>query len=141
LHPLVGSRQGRLQDRRFGASGSSLGPAQEPSRHELRQAVALNPTVLQEGYHEKNRTEPTFGLPVLSSLLLVSNICMQGGLNSAAGLRVKLQGCGKANSLPLCLWRVTGWPGNLICYFYYLLLFSFILFSWNFISSFDFFCP
>ena len=40
----------------------------EPSRHELRQVVAVPEAVLQEGNHEEDGEEPETGLPVLPSL-------------------------------------------------------------------------
>ena len=40
----------------------------EPSGHELRQAVPLAASVLQEGDHEEDGAEPAAGVPVLPPL-------------------------------------------------------------------------
>jgi hypothetical protein len=44
----------------------------EPTSHELRQAIAITATVLQEGNYEEDRAKPTASLPVLPSLLSVA---------------------------------------------------------------------
>lgn len=68
---MVGQEQGCLQDRGFGDRGPIVGPEKEPTGNELRQVVAVDSAVLQEGNHEEDGTITATGLSVLSSVLLV----------------------------------------------------------------------
>jgi hypothetical protein len=72
--PVVGPEAGRVQDRRQPGRGPSLGPPQEPSRHELRQTVPEPATVLQKGHHAQDGTLATARLPVLSSVQRLTRI-------------------------------------------------------------------
>lgn len=71
---MAGPDKGRLQDRGLCDCGSLVGSPEESSCDELRQVVAVHPTVLQEGHHEEDRAIAATGVPVLSSLLLVRKV-------------------------------------------------------------------
>jgi len=66
--PVVGPEAGRVQNRRQPGRGPSVGPPQEPSRHELRQTVPESAAVLQKGHHAQDGTLATARLPVLPSV-------------------------------------------------------------------------
>jgi hypothetical protein len=74
LHPLGGSRQGHLQNRRLRTGGAFVGKAKKSSGHELRQAVEVAETVLQEGHHEEDGEDAEAGLPVLLPVPLVKKL-------------------------------------------------------------------
>ena len=57
-----------LQNWRLRPSCSFVGTPQEPSRHELRQAKPIHPSVLQERHHEEDCSLAAFGVPILSAV-------------------------------------------------------------------------
>ena len=70
VHQVDRPRQGRLQDRGLVQSGQAVGPPQEPTGHELRQAEPLRAPVLQERHHQEDRPGQAPRLPVLPALLI-----------------------------------------------------------------------
>lgn len=84
VRALARPARGRLQDRGLGARGAPLGRQEEPPRHELRQALPLNPPVLQEGHHAEDRALSAPGLPVLPPLQPVNTSEALAGVGNNA---------------------------------------------------------
>jgi len=57
-----------FQDRRLGETGAAVGRVQELPRYELRQAIALDSSVLQERHHSEDSDIAETCLSVLSVL-------------------------------------------------------------------------
>lgn len=66
-----------FQNRGLRTSCKTLGQKEEPASNELRQAVQEYQAILQEGYHEEDRTKPKACVSVLSSILLVTMIALR----------------------------------------------------------------
>lgn len=66
--PVAGPQRRRIQNRRQPSGGPSVGSPEEPSAHELRQAVPESAAILQKGHNAENDTFAATGVPVLSAV-------------------------------------------------------------------------